>query len=448
MFGKLIKLKKQMLIDSTVMNTSCKRAVICGLVLLLTATTTSSIFAVEDQTKPNTVAVMAVVSNDDFEESDFIKRIGEVSYKKAISIEGEKVNLYPTFDNLLLAIDNIKQECEVVLKNMEKLYELNEFNAATAQQYYLELPEYENRLYEQFDNCSISKEEFQEEKTCLRKLYRFFDIYENEQDNQEILSSIGVTNTTMTKQKLSLQNLNKLKAVLPSNTGGVEKIEEIEIRELGQAISPMSYSGNSKFTVSDGVSYAVKYAKSPNSVNHKVFSGDCTNFTSQIKYAGGVPLYGKPANSGSWSYTSNISGSGLLINKYSVNWVRADAFVKFFGTKKTYDPKKYAKQRNVFIYFANDIKKGSFIAYDEEGDGNWNHNAFVTYLWHSGESARREISYRGSSYKDFKIAQHSRNYHKWVSENGDTGCGWEDLLYEINEEGKEVKTKAIFAIVN
>lgn len=421
------------------MKRSCKKSIVCLLSLLLIVSTTSSIFAVEE-TNLKTVEVVKVTSNDKFMASNNLSDIGPVSYKTAISIEGEKINLYPTFDNLQSALDNIKANCNELLNNMAQVYELEPFSLRTVQLYYDRISEYENTIYEQYENSEVDNELFKSIKDSFPKMYSFFDIYENDRANLEILSSINVTGTTMVVQKLSLQNLNELKQLLPSNTGGTEKIEEIEIRELGQVSTPMSYSGNSKFTVADGVTYAVKYAASPNIVNYATKSADCTNFTSQIKKAGGVPVYKTAYDEDGWNYKNTYNGSGFLHTAYSARWVNAHKFVNFFGKKTVYKTENYDNKRTAFINFAKNIKKGSFIAYDEEGDGNWNHNAFVTYLWHSGESARRDISYHGSSYKDFKIAQHSRNYHKWVSENGDSGCGWEDLPYDY--------PKVTFAIVN
>lgn len=64
-------------------------------------------------------------------------------------------------------------------------------------------------------------------------------------------------------------------------------------------------------------------------------------------------------------------------------------------------------------HFQNKVSKGKFIAYDSEADGKWNHVAFVT-----------AIGSQKSNYRDFKIAQHTKNYHAWVS--SDTN-GWENV---------------------
>ena len=198
-------------------------------------------------------------------------------------------------------------------------------------------------------------------------------------------------------------------------------------------------TGNGSFRIADGVNWADAYAANPNSAAYGYKGSDCTNFTSQIKHEGGVPYYLVGNMNSGWSHWIEPHGQGS-VHSHSVKWVRADAFAKYFGVKSRYKTKDYDNKRTAFIKFAAAVKKGSFIAYDEEGDGDWNHNAFVSHTYHSGENSRRSISYKGSSYKDFKIAQHTRNYNKWVSSNGSGGNGWEDLPYS--------HSKVVFAIIN
>ena len=111
---------------------------------------------------------------------------------------------------------------------------------------------------------------------------------------------------------------------------------------------------------------------------------------SQIARAGGI------SNRSNWYYNSTQS--------YSTSWVRADTFVKTW---------KVAYSTTSFKTFSNKVSKGKFIAYDSEADGKWNHVAFVT-----------AIGSQKSNYRDFKIAQHTKNYHAWVS--SDTN-GWENV---------------------
>jgi len=56
--------------------------------------------------------------------------------------------------------------------------------------------------------------------------------------------------------------------------------------------------------------------------------------------------------------------------------------------------------------FAANIQKYDFIAFDRANDGSWDHIGYVT----------ADDNYIGSyGYYDYKVAQHSTNYHAWAS---------------------------------
>lgn len=73
--------------------------------------------------------------------------------------------------------------------------------------------------------------------------------------------------------------------------------------------------------------------------------------------------------------------------------------------------------------FSSRVKKGSFIGYDKQGDGDWDHMAFVTVK--TGKKKKTN----GVSYYDFKIAQHSGDYNAYVSSSK---CGL-DQLHKVNK---------------
>lgn len=64
--------------------------------------------------------------------------------------------------------------------------------------------------------------------------------------------------------------------------------------------------------------------------------------------------------------------------------------------------------------FSENIQKGDFITYDEGNDGDWNHIGFVT----------DKKSSRTNGYYDYRVAQHTPNYHKWTSS---TDNHWEEI---------------------
>lgn len=406
----------------------------------------SQVFAIQDEsisqkeTLDKKIDVVEVSQN--FETSELLTDIGVVSYKKALKIDGEVYNLYPTFDDVTGALVNISNQCNGALSAMQELYQLEAFNNATVPEYYEYLPMYTENLADSFDNGTIAENEYEAKMDQISLMESFWDIYENDNSNAEIVKKIADVEKAQAKASLKsvnnnlAQELDELRIMLPYNTGGAEVIEAYKMEVSEPQIQLFAHSGNSKFSVEKGVTYAVKYATSPNTLNYGLLTQDCTNFVSQIKHEGGVPFYKTASDSDGWNLKQNTTGTSVLPKyNYAARWVNADKFVKFFGVKSKYAAS--SGRYTSFVNFAAAIKKGSFIAYDKEGEGSWNHNAFVTYLFHSGESSRRNITYHGTTYKDFKVAQHTTNYHNWAS---DSKNGWEEL--------PEKNSKVVFAIVN
>ena len=81
----------------------------------------------------------------------------------------------------------------------------------------------------------------------------------------------------------------------------------------------------------------------------------------------------------------NIAGSF----HYTSAWSNANSFVNYWGLKS-----KYSNHSS----FANSLSAGNFITED--------------------------IRWAKSGYRDYEVAQHSRNYIAWAS--GST-CGWDTL---------------------
>lgn len=73
--------------------------------------------------------------------------------------------------------------------------------------------------------------------------------------------------------------------------------------------------------------------------------------------------------------------------------------------------------------WANGLNEGDFIALDFEGNGSWDHMGYVTEK-SSTNKAYVDDKDRGVCFPipDIKIAQHTSNYHKWISEEKN---GWE-----------------------
>lgn len=171
------------------------------------------------------------------------------------------------------------------------------------------------------------------------------------------------------------------------------------------------------FNIEKGVKYALDYATSPNSAYSYFDGGDCTNFASQILHAGDINIHNTNVKGTGWWYKHTMMfGGGIYIpyKEYSLSWTVTPNFIKFMGTS--------GNVYSDFYTLSSKIKKRDFIAYDETGDGSWDHMAFVrgvgTYQYYKLDNGGTKY------YRDFIVAQHTRNYNAWVSNKEN---GWENL---------------------
>lgn len=400
--------------------------------------TGEEVIGLDEMTIQTDVSVDSCSLNEKFDVSDELTVIGEVLYVCGIEIEDNVYKLYPEFSDTEDAMKNIREACAAAILYIENqgMPELTEKNI-------FDWHSYTNTL-------TVEKNDLSEEMMKeIRLLDEFLNIYENTELNEEIISIVESANGNLLNSSVleAANIISELQYMVPYNTGcnealnlvteemlrDVEQKYNLDQNELqimyneGQEelanklelensiesnLEEITYSGNSSFNISKGVTYAEKYAVTPNSkyTNWINSNKDCTNFVSQIKTAGGVKHYysyvtikseHELVKSKSWYYSSGSNYGGI--------WPSADKFAKFFGVK--------SKTTN-FKTFSSNVKKGSFIAYDKENDGKWNHMAFVT-----GKSTTLKTT-NGVSYYNFKIAQHSKQYNKWVSHDDNR---WEEI---------------------
>lgn len=403
--------------------------------------------------------------NVPFDSGSELNVFGSVSYKKALCIEGEEYNLYPVFNDQTSALRKAENECSNLLTHLKAEYDLGSFGKATVYDYY-------DRSFDLMDEIDTLKEDGElteaEYKTLNNELDTFslfMDIYENEKSNDEIIDEVDkidftqpaedaqVTENVYRKIEKSQSGISELELTLPDNTGAIEAItdyrdEQMEllaendsvtltpqIAELMAETSDVGtekYGENGKFSVTKGVEYAAKWGKKDtyNKAKYgRCSGGDCTNFTSQIKHEGGVPLYnGNRPYSSPWKYYKY--GKGKI--NWSGRWANADKFGKFFGEKSKYKGGSYTetKRYQAFVNFSKAVKKGSFIGYCKTSDGDWDHMGFVT------EVTNNYKSYHGYKYRDFRVAQHSDGYNALVSSSTN---GWENMVHSYE--------KAIYVII-
>lgn len=319
-------------------------------------------------------------------------KLGDVDIDTAIVLNDIAVPLFPTYDNNEEALNRVKEDCSMILKQLEKVYDLEPLSSSNWVEYYRVMYEYLN---------DENKEEWytQDNKEFL-ELDEFFDIYENTNSNYKIEEYIKENNSID-----DLKNDSEFVNNLPYDSVEVlkEKYDFTENETITRAA----------FNVGKAVSYAEKYAKNPNTSKFKTCKSDCTNFASQIAYYAGKKMTDK------W-----YAKKGHVVNKdkyvnYSTQWCNANSFVNKWG----YDC-EYVSHRSFSLY----LKKGCFITYDKQDDGDWDHVGFVCDV--------KKFSNK-LGYADYKVAQHTRNYLNWTSSDNN---GWDQL--------KKDYKKLVFAIVN
>lgn len=145
----------------------------------------------------------------------------------------------------------------------------------------------------------------------------------------------------------------------------------------GQYRRTAHYSGasiyrNGKYDREAAVRYAHKYWNSYNP-NFRGFSVDCTNYVSQVLYAGGIPMnYTGKTNTGWW-----YSGNGGKEDKWSYSWAVAHSLRWYLAAGKGI--------RVENVKSAGELSPGDVICYDWDGDGVWQHNTVVVGTNASGE---------------------------------------------------------------
>mgnify|MGYP001168572627 FL=1 len=323
---------------------------------------------------------------------------------RTISLRGITNKMFIEFDSQEDALYKIKNRCSDILDKIKGQYNLDDLSEANWQDYY-------EGLYSIIDDAGdildISETDYE-----YRFLRAFFDIYENKFKNDKVdeLSSVDlssrvidngeekiasevIANNLPYQSNFSKEYFEKLNVYEDYISDSDKIIEEKNNLELRVAID-----------VESAVSYASAHATSPNTPDYYYFShGDCTNFVSQILEASGVSqdVYDS-VYSGWWhKYNPNAWGNK---HTYSRSWTKADTFARYMGVVLT-----RTNHRN----FSANVFRGSIIAGDWQDDGDWEHMAFVTAA----------DNYVGSyGYYDYKVAQHTNNYHLWTSNSGN---GWE-----------------------
>lgn len=325
---------------------------------------------------------------------------------RKISLRGITNKMFIEFDSQEEALHKVKSRCSDILDKIKGQYNLDDLSEINWQDYY-------DGLYSIIDDAGdvldISETDYE-----YRFLRAFFDIYENKFKNDKVdeLSFIDLSSKAMDNREektvneviannlpyqsnFSREYFEKLNVSEDYISGSNKTIEEKNNSELRVAIN-----------VEPAVPYAYAHATTPNTPNYYYFShGDCTNFVSQILEASGVSQEVYDSVHSGWWHKYNPD-AWWDKHTHSRSWTVADTFARYMGIVLTTTNHKD---------FSTNIFRGSIIAGDWTDDGDWNHMAFVTTT----------DNYIGSyGYRDYKVAQHTSNYHLWIS-NADNN--WENV---------------------
>lgn len=309
-----------------------------------------------------------------YNDTKYLADIDTISIKYSMQIEGEKNLLYPTFDNRESALSNIKKSASSLLERISAENNLDELCQDNWELYYNAVAVYTDNENE------------------IKLLKSFFDIYENDFSNEEIIQCV--------KQNSDAEFIREqLYYLLPNNTPYVIEVNN-QISEI---------STYSDFDLDAAIRYAKAYAVHPNGYDYAIFDSDCTNFASQIMENAGIGQDDSLqwSNVGWWHVKDGNS------HYHSKSWTVADRFARYMGvvysTHSHYD-------------FSENLQASDFILEDMYDDGDWNHVGFVVQV----------DDYLTNGYYDYFVAQHSGNYLAWTS--SDTN-GWENDEAEGDKYG-------------
>lgn len=233
---------------------------------------------------------------------------------------------------------------------------------------------------------------YTESSQDFRTLRAFFDIYENAAKNDEIVELFTTINTTRSN------NYTELALLLPYTSPLAKEFAAQNVRRTDEM----------QISIEDAISYASQYATSPNTPTYYYFSnGDCANFVSQILEQAGLTQNVSTSEYSGWWHTRTSGFFGIgYTHKHSRSWTMADTLSKYMGVV-------FTTTSNLTI--SENIQPGSIISADFDSDGDWDHVGFVT---------DKNLTVGSCGYYDYRVAQHSSNYHDWASTDAN---GWDTI---------------------
>lgn len=294
---------------------------------------------------------------------------GEITEGETTKYNGYELELYREFKDQKSALKKFIKENKKLLEYYSRQYKLDEMSSNNYFVYCRHIRE--DMLNGDYVAGSVSE---------YRRALRFFDIFENKEQNIDI--RMAISNSKLTGEDIT----EYLAYELPNFNKYVEDY-----------FKEHNVKATMSFNVSSANTYAVNNAYNNNSSTYGYISGgDCANFCSQILIAGGETMVDSFPNIYAGWWHNNTLG----VHTYSRTWTWADKFVRYH---------QYSSfQTTSYSTFTRWLAPGCFIGYEDDNDGQWNHVAYVTFVENT----------KTSGYYDHLIAQHSGNYYKWASVSG------------------------------
>ncbi len=332
----------------------------------------------------------------DYCNSSLLDGLGNIVRDSTININGIENPLYCTFDNKNDAIQKLQERIPTILSVIANVYKLESISDKNWEEYRVGMQE-----LLQDDILFESDEEF-------RILSAFFDIYENDGKNKEIQEYINSNSLKLRSINMNSDSGVELSVLLPYYAPFAKEVQENILNQPLRNSRLSTYARD--FNVNLAISYASRRAIAPNTTDYDYFkNADCANFASQILDYCGVKQEVYDNKNLGWWHKTGKNLLGQTTHSHSLSWTMADTFSRYMGVGYT----------SISIYeFSENIEPGDFISLDYKRDGDWDHVGFVT------EKNYSAMDYDNGYYFDFKVAQHSKDYHDWASSSIN---GWEEI---------------------
>lgn len=239
--------------------------------------------------------------------------------------------------------------------------------------------EYTDFIFDQFNNDT-------DKKLVKRSDYRAITAYMSEYVYQYSLKEESINKTT----KTSTFDLGEIKNLTIGELK--EQILEEEVAsekaaEINRARQPVELA--STYSVSNAKGYAERWYNGRNPA-FPVYSNDCTNYVSQILFAGGMKM------SGDWYAEMSYSGPA---------WRLVPEFYTYWSNLKSTTT---SSNKSTII---SNAKEGDIVQFKKDGATRWSHSMFVyekadgtLYLsGHTDDYLKRDFKNVSSTWVEFRV---------------------------------------------